>query len=190
MSSSQNPPLSRTQSRQKFTPEEDHQLRLAVERLGTKTWDEIAAHVPGRSPRQCRERYKNYLLDSITTHPWTAEEDAFLCQKVRELGPHWVQIANHLDGRSGNQVKNRWHKHLSKGGPTPRRDYPVQPMPPKVAPMSPITPIVAEVRRPAMNLCEAIGMKECDLAGIFTQLQGDTLSFSSERTDLAESFFF
>ena len=31
-----------------------------------------------------------------------------------KLGNHWVEISKHLEGRSGNSVKNRWHKHLKK----------------------------------------------------------------------------
>jgi hypothetical protein len=100
--------------RRKFTPEEDLQLRSLVEQLGTKHWEEISRYLPDRSARQCRNRYKNYLLDSLVTNPWTREEDAVLIEKFHQIGPKWVEIGKLLSGRSGNNVKNRWYKHLCK----------------------------------------------------------------------------
>jgi hypothetical protein len=107
-------------SRRKFTPEEDLKLRSLVESLGTKSWEEIAKFIPDRSARQCRDRYKNYLLDSLITNPWTPEEDATVIEKFHQIGPKWVEIGKLLSGRSGNNVKNRWHKHLCKVDIGPR----------------------------------------------------------------------
>jgi hypothetical protein len=103
-----------TLPRRKFTLEEDMKLRTLVESLGTKSWEEIARFIPERSARQCRDRYKNYLLESLVTEPWTPEEDALVVQKYHQIGPMWVEIGKMLSGRSGNNVKNRWHKHLCK----------------------------------------------------------------------------
>jgi hypothetical protein len=110
------PDATQRAARHKFTPEEDLQLRSLVESLGTKRWDEIAVYLPGRSGRQCRDRYKNYLIDSLIVNPWTPEEDAILLDKFHQIGPKWVEIGRLLSGRSGNNVKNRWHKHLCKLG--------------------------------------------------------------------------
>jgi hypothetical protein len=101
-------------SRHKFTSAEDSKLRDLVTQLGTKSWEEIAKYMAGRTARQCRDRYKNYLLDSLVTAPWTAEEDAIIAERYRQLGPKWVEIAKMLNGRSGNHVKNRWHRHLGQ----------------------------------------------------------------------------
>jgi hypothetical protein len=134
-------------------------LRSLVEQLGTDSWSDISHRIPGRTPRQCRDRYSNYLLDSLCMNPWTPEEDAIICQQFREIGPHWVQIAVLLNGRSGNHVKNRWHKHLSK------------------LDSSLLAYAVAqagnESEKPVINLCEAIGVNDCDLAALFTQLEGE-----------------
>jgi hypothetical protein len=100
--------------RRKFTPEEDMKLRALVESFGSTSWDEIARFLPQRSPRQCRDRYKNYLLESLVTQPWTPEEDALVIRQYYLIGPKWVEIGKMLSGRSGNNVKNRWHKHLTK----------------------------------------------------------------------------
>jgi hypothetical protein len=100
--------------RRKFTPDEDQQLRRLVEDLGTKSWDEIAGFLPDRNGRQCRDRYRNYLLKGLITEPWTPKEDATLISQYHLIGPKWVEIGKMLSGRSGNNVKNRWHKHLCR----------------------------------------------------------------------------
>jgi hypothetical protein len=153
--------------RHKFSPEEDDSLRRLVDQFGTHAWEAIRLHLPGRTAKQCRDRYENYLLETLVSHPWSPAEDALLCQKYREIGPHWVQIANFLPGRSGNTVKNRWHKHLAtQSFPIPGRgQMPAQ------KPNEPDKPVI--------NLCEAIGVKECDLAALFTQVSGYWGSFTN-----------
>jgi hypothetical protein len=103
--------------RRKFTTDEDVRLRSLVDQIGTSHWESIASLMPNRTARQCRDRYKNYLLDTIVTAPWTPNEDDVIRAKYGELGPRWVEIAKLLSGRSGNHVKNRWHKHLRKKNP-------------------------------------------------------------------------
>ncbi|OHS95411.1 hypothetical protein TRFO_10558 [Tritrichomonas foetus] len=98
----------------KFTPEEDNRIKELVRLFGVQAWDQIAKELPGRNARQVRDRYKNYLLDSLISDPWTEEEDQIIMEKYEEFGAHWVKIAKVLGHRSGNDVKNRWHKHLSK----------------------------------------------------------------------------
>jgi hypothetical protein len=51
-------------------------------------------------------------MDSRVNRSWTREDDALLLHEFRRLGPKWVEIGKILHGRSGNTVKNRWHKHL------------------------------------------------------------------------------
>jgi hypothetical protein len=127
-----------TLPRRKFTPEEDMKLRALVESIGTQSWEDIARFIPDRSARQCRDRYKNYLLESLVRDPWTPQEDALVVQKFHQIGPKWVEIGKMLSGRSGNNVKNRWHKHLCKleeSGMVRMHDEPRAPAPEKVAPL-------------------------------------------------------
>jgi hypothetical protein len=125
-----------TTSRRKFLPDEDRQLRALVAQLGTKSWGKIATYMPTRTPRQCRDRYKNYLLDTLVSDVWTPREDALIIQKVQEIGPRWVEIAKFLSGRSGNHVKNRWHKHLARDGPALPHPPAPPPPPPQLAPLT------------------------------------------------------
>jgi hypothetical protein len=95
--------------RSKFSLEEDDSLRSLVSRFGEHNWHVIAAHMPGRNPRQCRERWVNYLSPLLNTSTWTPAEDQLLIEKHAELGTKWVQIAKFFPSRTAAMVKNRFH---------------------------------------------------------------------------------
>ena len=106
-------PTHTTTSRQRFTPIEDMVIKnLAQNRQ--LSWDDIARQLPGRTGRQCRDRYNKYLTKFVVNKEWTEEEDNLIIQKYKELGPRWTQIAQFLEGRNGNNVKNRWYKYIIK----------------------------------------------------------------------------
>jgi hypothetical protein len=93
----------------------------------------ICRFMPGRNARQCRHRYYNYLVDAHQQSAWTDAEEQFIYDKFLELGPKWVHIAGLLRGRTGNDVKNRWHKHIARRYPqrSTEEDVPDQrPTPP------------------------------------------------------------
>ena len=70
--------------------------------------------MPGRSGRQCRDRYKNYLAQGFFNGEWTKEEDELLFKKFVEFGTHWSKIATFFKNRNANSLKNRWNYFLSK----------------------------------------------------------------------------
>ena len=92
----------------KFTPEEDARLVQLVRQYGTKDWTNIAIHMGTRNPRQCRERWSNYVNPNLRTDPWTEEEDALLEEKFKEFGGKWNKIAKFFTNRSDNSLRNRW----------------------------------------------------------------------------------
>lgn len=96
-----------------FTPSEDSQLCYLVSCYGPKNWNEIAKQIPGKSGRQCRDRYKNYLSPDVIIDHWTSEEEALLAEKYAEYGPQWARIAMFFHGRTGAALKNRWRYHVS-----------------------------------------------------------------------------
>jgi hypothetical protein len=50
----------------------------------------------------------NHLSPTISTDPWTEEDDQLLLQKVNELGPKWTQIKACFHRRTDANLKNRW----------------------------------------------------------------------------------
>lgn len=87
--------------------EEDQVLEFLVTQ-GCNNWGQIAERIPGRTPKQCRERWKNHLDPAINKGPYTEDEDAVILAAQERLGNKWSQIAQLLQGRTEDSVKIRW----------------------------------------------------------------------------------
>lgn len=94
-----------------FTPEEDRQLLQLFEET-PNNWVAIANRMHNRSPKQCRDRYCHYLSPDLEKKKWTFEEDQRLLELVQKHGNHWNYLTQFLPGRSSNDLKNRFHKHI------------------------------------------------------------------------------
>ena len=92
----------------KFTPEEDAKLISFVKEIGTKNWIRISQLMGTRNPRQCRERWCNYINPELRKDPWTEEEDKILEEKYAEFGPKWNKLAKFFNNRGDNNIRNRW----------------------------------------------------------------------------------
>ena len=77
----------------RWNDEEDQKLRAFVLSNGPKDWNKIAAQLPGRIAKQCRERWHNKLDPGIIEKPWTIEEENFMLQIIYEKGTCWSEIA-------------------------------------------------------------------------------------------------
>ncbi|OHT10820.1 Myb-like DNA-binding domain containing protein [Tritrichomonas foetus] len=93
----------------KFTEEEDDKLRQLVQQYGESNWEMVAKLMEGRNGRQCRERYRNYLIPGFVKNQWTEKEDQILLQKYHEYGPKWTKIMKFFAGRSAVNIKNRFN---------------------------------------------------------------------------------
>lgn len=91
-----------------FSQEEDKRIRELVSQMGDSNWNLIAEHMCGRSARQCRERWRNYLAPNVKNIPWTDEDDEELLDLVNKYGPQWAKIASSFMFRTDTNVKNRW----------------------------------------------------------------------------------
>ena len=56
-----------------WSPQEDAQLTELVKQYGGKHWARIASLLPGRTGKQCRERWCNNLDPSLKKGAWTQE---------------------------------------------------------------------------------------------------------------------
>jgi len=94
-----------------WTPLEDRQLLNLLAIHGNK-WTLIGDLIGGRSCKQVRDRYLNYLNPEVKTTPFSSEEDEELISLFHQFGRKWKMIANQMIGRSESQVKNRFYRHL------------------------------------------------------------------------------
>lgn len=67
-----------------------------------------------RYPRQCRERWNNYLDPNVTKGRFTEEEDVELFRAYKQLGKKWAEIAKRMKTRTENAVKNRFNSLIKK----------------------------------------------------------------------------
>ena len=104
-----------------WTPEEDELLTQTVQKIEEQIgkiergfWPKIANKIPGRTPRQCRDRWNARLNPNLNKKEWTPEEDELLIEKQREFRNKWNVIATYFPGRTDNSVKNRYNRLKKK----------------------------------------------------------------------------
>ena len=76
---------------------------------GFEHWGKVADQMPGRTSKQCRERWANYLDPSLLKTAFTQAEDDAVMRLQSEFGNKWAYIARLIPGRTENSVKLRYH---------------------------------------------------------------------------------
>ncbi|KAH0785449.1 Myb-like DNA-binding domain containing protein [Histomonas meleagridis] len=99
-----------------WTFEEDEILRREAENLKNngKNWSYISTFLPGRTGKQCRERWMDHLDPNLNKGPWSEIEDQQLISFQKIYGNKWAEIAKRMPGRSQNNIKNRWNNNVKK----------------------------------------------------------------------------
>jgi hypothetical protein len=106
--------VQRNRRRNRFTEEEDAQFVQLVVQFPTHSWAELAKMMPGRIPRQIRDRYQHYMSPGLNLSAWTPEEDAQLREKFEVYGPQWSILKSFFANRSAINVKNHWTTLISQ----------------------------------------------------------------------------
>lgn len=97
-----------------WSTNEDKLLKEWVDGEGPTKWSACAAHIPGRSGKQCRERWHNTLNPEVKKGEWTPDEDRVIFELQSSIGPKWIEIATKLPGRTENSIKNRFYSTIRR----------------------------------------------------------------------------
>jgi hypothetical protein len=97
-----------------WTREDDEKIIAFVREHGDKDWAKLALLLAGRTGKQCRERYRNHLDQSVNHDSWTPEEDQLLTELHAKYGNAWTKLAMFFEGRPDNCIKNRWNSTIKK----------------------------------------------------------------------------
>ena len=100
--------------KKRFSFDEDQILKNSVSEFGDNDWDKIALLLPGRSSRQCRDRWNKYLSGNTDFSKWTKEEDELLISLIHNYGNKWSKIATIIKGKNKISIKNRYKQLLSQ----------------------------------------------------------------------------
>ncbi|CAD8074531.1 unnamed protein product [Paramecium primaurelia] len=71
-------------------------------------WRKIAEQLPGRNMNQCSQRWRRLNPQENNKKKWTLEEDKNISFLVQQYDKNWAEIAKHLPGKSGKQIRERY----------------------------------------------------------------------------------
>lgn len=98
-----------------WTEEEDSMLRAYVNIHGEGRWNAVA-RLSGlrRTGKSCRLRWLNYMRPEIKRGNISLEEQLLILELHSRWGNRWSKIAQHLPGRTDNEIKNYWRTRVQK----------------------------------------------------------------------------
>jgi myb proto-oncogene protein len=91
-----------------WTEEEDQLLAHLISEMGTK-YTEIALSLPGRTGKQCRNRWLMTLDPALSKRPFSEEEYKVILKENQRLGNNWKAISDNLPGRTGALIGTHFH---------------------------------------------------------------------------------
>lgn len=101
-----------------WTEEEDKALKFAVEKYGDD-WAKVSPLVPGRTPRQCWERWHESLDPNVKKGKWSLDEKLQLIELVQKQMDQcsrvisWENIAQELGtGRTAKMCRSKYFAYI------------------------------------------------------------------------------
>ncbi|XP_073057075.1 transcription factor JAMYB-like [Primulina eburnea] len=98
-----------------WTLEEDNLLIHYITSHGEGRWNLLAKSAGlMRTGKSCRLRWLNYLKPGVRRGNLTPQEELLILELHSNLGNRWSKIAQHLPGRTDNEIKNYWRTRVQK----------------------------------------------------------------------------
>ncbi|KAH1046228.1 hypothetical protein J1N35_037012 [Gossypium stocksii] len=98
-----------------WTVEEDFKLIDYIATHGEGRWNSLARCAGlKRTGKSCRLRWLNYLRPDVRRGNITLEEQLLILELHSRWGNRWSKIAQHLPGRTDNEIKNYWRTRVQK----------------------------------------------------------------------------
>ncbi|XP_075508058.1 transcription factor MYB108-like [Primulina tabacum] len=98
-----------------WTVEEDFILINYIAHHGDGRWNSLAGSAGlKRTGKSCRLRWLNYLRPEVRRGNITLEEQLLILELHSRWGNRWSKIAQHLPGRTDNEIKNYWRTRIQK----------------------------------------------------------------------------
>ncbi|CAN4121840.1 unnamed protein product [Withania somnifera] len=98
-----------------WTLEEDNLLINSISTHGEGRWNNLAKCAGlKRTGKSCRLRWLNYLKPDIKRGNLTPQEQLLILELHSKWGNRWSKIAQHLPGRTDNEIKNYWRTRVQK----------------------------------------------------------------------------
>ncbi|KAL6911303.1 hypothetical protein ACP4OV_000108 [Aristida adscensionis] len=93
-----------------WTPEEDARLARLAGEHGARRWRRVAGQMPGRSPGQCRARWRHHLARDVFHRAFTAGDDEELLRLFLRHAGRWRDISRAAQGRTSRGMRRRWRE--------------------------------------------------------------------------------
>ncbi|KAJ4827213.1 hypothetical protein Tsubulata_040201 [Turnera subulata] len=98
-----------------WTLEEDSLLVHYIAQHGEGRWNLLAKRAGlRRTGKSCRLRWLNYLKPDVKRGNLTPQEQLLILDLHSKWGNRWSKIAQHLPGRTDNEIKNYWRTRVQK----------------------------------------------------------------------------
>ncbi|KAL9463965.1 hypothetical protein AB3S75_001712 [Citrus x aurantiifolia] len=98
-----------------WTVEEDFKLINYIATHGEGRWNSLARCAGlKRTGKSCRLRWLNYLRPNVRLGKITLEEQLLILELHSRWGNRWSKLAQHLPGRTDNEIKNYWRTRVQK----------------------------------------------------------------------------
>ena len=102
----------RQYNRNNWKSYEDHLLSAQIQENGLENWKGIARQIPGRTAKQCRERWNDSLNPLLKKGKFSTEENLVI-YLMKKSNTKWSKLSKVLPGRTCVRIKNQWYSQIA-----------------------------------------------------------------------------